>query len=488
MSVDLEYPLNYFTGDMRPSRLAFVLLLGKLAVSQQIYDVWQTTWDRSKLFKNVSPSKSIDFSDSTSASSSVNIRVDEANEAQEIVGFGASLSDSSALTLKKLKESNSDRYWELLHRAFDPTYGANSAGLSYIRVPLGATDFSSSVYSLDDTAGDTSFSHFDINRAPSYVFSTLDDIRSINKYLKVHLVPWSPPGWMKDSGSMNGGSLKSEMVKYYSTYFLKAVQGFKNKGIPIYAVTIQNEPLNDNPSYPTCTMTPSVEAKIGKSLRTQLNDNGFSSVKIIGFELYSFHCYAGSVSDQEQFHKAFPSKDIYFTECSGTIGSDWWSDMKWYMDNLWIGALEHRAKSGLMWNLALDGRGNPKLPGTNSCPDGCRALVSVSGGSYTLNQEFISMAHVSKATIPRDPGGPSAKMIGVSVSGSTKWALRTAAFKTKRASSKDWPMYSLVVLNWHDNDNGDWNPTPVTASIQFRGKQVTYTFPVGITTLWWYAE
>lgn len=47
-------------------------------------------------------------------------------------------------------------------------------------------------YSLDDTNGDTSFSSFNINRSPSYLFSVLKDIRAINQYVKVHIVPWSP--------------------------------------------------------------------------------------------------------------------------------------------------------------------------------------------------------------------------------------------------------------------------------------------------------
>lgn len=48
----------------------------------------------------------------------------------------------------------------------------------------------------------------------------------------------------------------------------------------------------------------------------------------------AFHCYAGGVASQDTFHNAFPDKEIYFTECSGTMGSDWWSDIKWNMDNL----------------------------------------------------------------------------------------------------------------------------------------------------------
>lgn len=491
-----------------PTLLAFSACCG-LSAGQQIYDVWQTTWDRSKLFTSSPPSSPINFG-SSGSSSDLTIRVDDGSVAQEIAGFGGTLTDSAALTLNNLKSRNSNNYWNLLRYMFDTTDGANAAGLSYVRVPIGASDFSASVYSLDDNSDDTSFSQFDINRAPSYLFSILKDIYSVNPRVKIHILPWSPPAWMKDNGSMKGGTLKSNMVQYYSTYLLKAAQAFQRMGFPLYAISIQNEPQNDNPTYPTCTMTPSMEGQIGMSLRDKLNSNGLSGVKIIGFEhnwVYAgdypvslmqsygsafdgvgFHCYEGSVANQDAFHQAFPSKSIYFTECAGTVGSDWWSDMKWYIDNLWIGSLDHYSKSGLMWNIALDGNGNPKLPGSNSCQPPCRALVNVnSDGSYSYNQEFISMAHVAKATIPKDPGGPSAKRLGVSLSGSLGWAVRVGAFVTDRSGSGEPSRYSLVVMNWNDGGSNGWNPVPVKATINFRGMQASYIFPVGITTMWWYA-
>ncbi|KAJ6566886.1 glycoside hydrolase family 30 protein [Mycena capillaripes] len=469
--------------------------------SQQIYDIWQTTWDRSKLFESVDPSSPINFV-KPGAGASADIIVSDSTKYQTIVGFGGTLTDSSALTLSNLKARNSGNYWDILQAMFSPEDGAGAAGLSYLRVPIGATDFSAKLYSLDDVAGDTSFSNFSMDNAPSYLFSVISDILSINSILKVHIVPWSPPGWMKDSGTMKGGSLKSNLVSAYPAYLLKAVQGFRSRGFPVFAISIQNEPQNSNPTYPSSTLTPATEGQIGAALRTLLNNNGLSDVKIIGydhnwnsagypvqlmrddgaaFDGAAFHCYSGSVSNQDSFHSAFPSKNIYFTECSGTIGSDWWSDIKWYMDNLWIGSLEHYSQAGLRFNIALDGDGNPMLPGTNSCGSGCRPLVTVnSDGSYSYNQEFYSLAQVSKAIIPKDDGGPWGQRIKVSVAGSLNWALRVGAYATGRVSSGDWTRYSLVVMNWG-------NPVPVKATIEFRGMQATYTFPVGVTTLWWFA-
>ncbi|KAF9031585.1 glycoside hydrolase [Panaeolus papilionaceus] len=490
--------------------LLVLLYAGGLCGAQQIWDIWQTTWDRSKLFTSLSLSSPINFA-SPGAIGDADIVIKDGTKYQSIAGFGASLTDSSALLLSNLKSKNSGNYNNLMNYLFSPTYAANAAGLNFIRVPIGASDFSAGEYSLDDTSGDTSFNNFNINKIPSYVFSVLKDIKSRNNNLRLQLVPWSPPGWMKDSGTMNGGTFKSQYAAQYATYLLKAVQGFQNQGLPVYAVSVQNEPQNSNPTYPTCKMTPDIEGKIATALRSLLDSNGLSGVKIIGYEHnwdtassypvqlmngysnafagVSFHCYAGSVANQDIFHNAYPSKGIYFTECSGTFGSDWWSDMKWYMDNLWIGSLEHNSQTGLMWNLALDGNGNPKYPGTNSCGGpGCRALVTInSDGSYSLNQEFYSMAQASKAILPKDAGGPFGQRIGVSVGGNLGWALRVGAYVTQRTSSAEWLQYSIVVLNWNDNASSGWNPQPVTTTIEFRGMQAKYTFPVGITTLWWFA-
>ncbi|KAJ7064054.1 glycoside hydrolase family 30 protein [Mycena amicta] len=480
-----------------------------LVNAQQIWDIWQTQWDRSDLFTSLAPSTPINFVTPGTAGAA-DIVVTETSVFQTMNGFGGSLTDSAALTLNNLKSKNSANYWSILGYLFTVTDGANAAGFSYVRVPIGASDFSANVYSLDDVSGDTSFSSFNINNAPSYLFSVLLDILSINPALKVHILPWSPPGWMKTPVGMNGGTISSNMLTFYPTYLLKAVQGFKGKGIPIFAISVQNEPENSNPTYPTCTWTPAQEGQVGAALRTLLNNNGLSSVKIVGYEHnwndaggypvtlmnddsaafdgVSFHCYSGSYTDMASFHNAWPSKNMYFTECTGTFGSDWWSDIKWYMTNLWVGSVNQGVTTGLMFNIATDGSGNPILPGTNSCSGGCRPLVTVnSDGSFSYNQDFYALAQVSKAVIPKDAGGPWGRRIGVTVQGSKASTFAVTAFSTKRTSSSDWNRYSIVVLNQNDGQPATWNPVSVTATIEFRGMQATYTFPVGVTTLWWFA-
>ncbi|KAI0734077.1 glycoside hydrolase superfamily [Fomitopsis betulina] len=381
--------------------------------------------------------------------------------------------------------------------------------MTYLRVPLGATDFSAYAYTYDDTGGDTALNDFNINASPSYLFSTISDILSVNKILKIHVCPWSPPGWMKDSGSIDGGKFYTSLTSTYAKYLLRSLQGFQGKGIPLWAISLQNEPQNSNPTYPTALLDAYWEGQLGGQLKTLMNNNGFSDTLIIGYEHnwddagkypiqlmedyaspfdgVSFHCYAGAVGDQVTFHNAYPDKNVYFTECSGAIGSDWWTDIKWYLNNIFIGAVNNWSRNGAMWNLALDGSGQPELPGSNSCGGGgCRGVVQInSDGTWSVNQEFYAIAHASKAVIPRDSGGPFGQRIGVSVGGNQN--LVVSAFVTKRTSSSGWWRYSLVVLNQDDKNNGSRDPVDIAATIEFRGKQARYTFPVGVTTLWWYA-
>ncbi|EAU87747.2 glycosyl hydrolase family 30 [Coprinopsis cinerea okayama7 len=353
---------------------------------------------------------------------------------------------------------------------------ANAAGLSYLRIPLGASDFAASRYSFDDVDGDTCLNDFDINNAPPYLFSVLSDIQAINSMLRVHLVPWSPPAWMKTSGTMNGGSLKPEYAELYAHYLLKALQGFKGKGITAYAISIQNEPGHDNPTYPTARLSVEMEAQVGRILKGLMRANGWSGTKLIGydhnwdnagtypvqlmqqaadvFDGVAFHCYAGSVGQQDLFNRAFPIKNVpaFMARIGGPTLS--------FIGNVPpLSAIQHNARAALMWNIALDDNGNPKIPGTASCGGpGCRGIVTINNdGTWSVNQEC-----------------------------SLSWALRVGAYVTYRAKSTDWLRYSLVVLNWNDSVGG-WNPQDVTATIEFRGKRVTFTFPVGITTLWWYA-
>ncbi|KAE9397809.1 glycoside hydrolase [Gymnopus androsaceus JB14] len=399
-----------------------------------------TTSDQQQLLSPISDS----FSFSSDSSSSADITIDPSTVYQQIVGFGSSITDSAAAAMSDLKAANPSMYQQYLQNAFTP----QGAALNYLRVPIGSSDFSNTTYSLDDTSGDTSFNSFEIDNAPSYLFSTLADIAAVNSNAKIHILPWSPPAWMKDGNTMNGGSLSSQYVSAYPTYLLKAVQAFKAKGLLVAAVSIQNEPENSNPTYPSCSMTADVQATIAKSLAN------LSDIKVIGYEHnwqdadapsafsgVSFHCYAGSQSDVGAFASQFPNVPMYQTECAGTTGSNFWTDVQWY---------------GMMWIFASPDNGVSPYPGSNSCGNGCRGVTTVTPSGVTYNQEYYSMAHFARAFTSDD--GTS---IGSRIAANTTSSGSDLTAVAYAVGSK----YSLVVMN--------------------TGSSASYTFPTGLTTLWW---
>ncbi|KAJ7932776.1 glycoside hydrolase family 30 protein [Mycena leptocephala] len=439
--------------------LSILAALLRTTVAQQVFDIWQTLHDKSSLFAPVNLAQPLNF---TPSSSTADITIDETTSYQTLKGFGASLTDSGAQSLT--------------------TFDASSAGITYLRVPLGASDFSHTSYSYDDTPGDSSLA--------------ISNRRRAKLLLKVHVVPWSPPGWMKASKTMNGGNFTSSMAKTYAQYLLKALQGFESKGVHVSAISIQNEPLNSNPTLPSCKMTYQDEGAIGSELRPLMKNNSFPAVKLIGFEHnwssyqypislmksfpgifdgVAFHCYGGSVDKQDQFVQAVPNKDVYFTECTGMDGSDWWDDIKYQTEHIFMGTIEHHAQTALMWRL-ISGE---ELPGSTSCykdklANQCRAAVDINDdGTYTLNQEYYAIAHAAHAVLPAMRGRSTL------ATGDRTANLRVNAYATPRVSANDPTRYALHVLNMGD-DSGPF-------TVAFRGKQLSYSFPVGVSTFSFYA-
>jgi O-glycosyl hydrolase len=158
--------------------------------------------------------------------------------------------------------------------------------------------------------------------------------------------PWSPPGWMKTSGSMLGGSLKPEYYQRAAQYYRMAIQAYQAQGIPIYAFTLQNEP-GVSTTYPSCTFTWEQQrdfvkvvagefAAHGIDARILILDHNFDMAMTYAANILrdpgaydatdgvAFHDYIGEPSTMSELHDAFPHKEIFFTERSvwGTAGMD----------------------------------------------------------------------------------------------------------------------------------------------------------------------
>jgi glucosylceramidase len=326
---------------------------------------------------------------------------------QQIEGFGAAMTESSAIVLTSLPEENRI---ELMDMLFNPS----RLGLSYIRLPMGASDFSMNNYSYAETPNDENLDHFSIARDQETIIPRLQEAIQYFPTLNIMGSPWSAPSWMKTTNSMNGGSLKQEYLEVYANYFIKFLQAYKNEGIPIRSITMQNEPLHETTQYPTMLMNANQQIQLTKILGPKLNENDFSSVDLIGFDHnwdlgnyalqimsdpvarnylagVAYHCYGGSFESQSTFQNFYPDKGIWFSECSGGgWATDWGSNLLWFAENLFIGSMNHGSKAVMLWNLALDEDGGPKNGGCQNC----RGVVTVrKDGTYVLNEESVILQH-----------------------------------------------------------------------------------------------
>jgi len=380
--------------------------------------VVMTTGDRSRLLQT---QPSTHFVSGTPGTTSV-ISVQPQSTYQQMDGFGASLTDSSAWVI--WNNLDSAQQATLMQNLFDPAAGI---GLSFLRQPMGASDFSASGnYSYDDMPSgeaDPDLVNFSVAHDDAYIVPLLQQAIARNSSLKVVALPWSPPAWMKSPESMNGGDINATYFPSLAQYFVRYVQAYGQRGIPIYAVSAQNEPLYSTSGYPTASLPEDDEADfIANHLGPALANAGLGSLKILGYEHNwdnpgyaesllasaagsylagsSFHCYGGDVGAQAQVKTDYPNKDIWFTECTGTVGSNFSGDLVWNADHLLIGATRNWARSISLWNLALDQNSGPTNGGCLSC----RGVVTIDDNTnpatITYNVEYYVLGHLSKFVKP----------------------------------------------------------------------------------------
>jgi len=188
---------------------------------------------------------------------------------QEILGFGAAFTDASCYVFNQL---SADAREKLFHELFHPS----ELGLNVCRTCMGASDYSTELYSFDEGEPDPDLKRFSIDHDRAYLLPSLRQARKANPDLFLFSSPWSPPGWMKANGSMLGGSMRNKYFASYAQYFLKFLQAYAAEGVTIQAVTSQNEVDTDQDGrMPACLWGQEYEIEFVKShLGPALRDNG----------------------------------------------------------------------------------------------------------------------------------------------------------------------------------------------------------------------
>lgn len=170
---------------------------------------------------------------------------------QRIDGVGGSFSEVGSDFLQVLPDAERSA-------ALRALFAPDGAHFSLCRTPIGASDFGRDAYSLAETPGDLDMERFSIARDQAGILRFIRAACAIRPELSLHASPWSPPGWLKTSGSMvEGGSLIADTAHHaaYARYFVRFVQEYAAAGARVTRVCPQNEPDVPTP-YPSCVMPP----------------------------------------------------------------------------------------------------------------------------------------------------------------------------------------------------------------------------------------
>lgn len=425
------------------SRLSAVLLLmwgGGFVISAQYARVLTTSGDRTQSLEVTTMT-----SYGNSTDDAIILRPSSAN--QEIDGFGYAITYASCHNLMRMPETLRK---ELLRKTFSLTEGY---GVSYVRISIGCNDFSSDEYTLCDNHDPADhLRHFSLHTDETdYVIPILREIISLNPSLKIIAAPWTPPRWMKyheergespdgdETGDWTGGRLRPKYYGVYGEYFVKFIRAMADNGVPVYAVSPQNEPLNWGNSaslyMPYTDMADFVSQGLAPALKHaglrtkiyiydhnydydeskglnqrhypllayQRMGSGFDGEELVAGACY--HNYGGRIDDikEDVVWGDRQDKELIFSEASigeWNDGRNLWSRLAYEMDELVISTLLNRFKASLVWNFMLDTNKSPYRPNGCSTCYGAIDLNASDPSDYTLNSHYYIMAHASDAIKP----------------------------------------------------------------------------------------
>jgi glucosylceramidase len=330
---------------------------------------------------------------------------------QEILGFGGAMTDATCYVLSQLSEAERGA---IMHDLFSP----EEMGFNVCRTCIGASDYSRTVYSFDESAEpDEEMKHFSIDHDKEYILPVLREARKANPELFLFSSPWSPPGWMKANKSMLGGAMRSGSFPAYAKYFMKFLEGYKAEGVAIDAVTVQNETdAEQNGRMPACLWAQEQEIefvarflgpelrKVGAPTKIWVLDHNYNLWgRAIGElsnpEAYEYidgiawHGYVGEASAMTRVHEAFPKKNAYWTEGGPDVTApDYQTDFANWGETF-NGILGNWARSITAWNVALDEKGKPNIG-----PFSCGGVITVENGSrkVTKSGQYWAFAHYAR--------------------------------------------------------------------------------------------
>lgn len=416
------------------------------------------------------------------------IVVDPSKQFQTLLGIGAALTDASAETFFKLPKEKQEFFLE--------AYFSKEKGIGYTlaRTSIHSCDFSSSSFTYV-AEGDKELKTFSIQHDEKYRIPFIKKaIAAAGGKLTFYVSPWSPPAFMKSNKNMlQGGKLLPEYYQSWANYYTKFIKAYEKQGIPIWGLTIQNEPLAVQ-RWESCIYTAEEERDFLKNyLGPTLEKDGLSDKKIIVWDhnrdlLFQrvnvilndpkaskyvwgsgFHWYEDwkdgiPMYDAVKYVKeAYPDKNLIFTEgCNESFNPTRITNEDPKLAERYGKSMINDFNNGVVawtdWNILLDETGGPNHVG-NLCFSPVHGNRTT--GELTFTNSYYYIGHFSKFI------RPGAKRIA---SVSTSNSLLTTAFQNEDGS------IAIVVLNQSD--------TNISYSITLNSKTTQLnTLPHAIQTI-----
>lgn len=374
----------------------------------------------------------VSFSANSTDAGTNTIVVDDTQTYQTIDGFGAAFTDSAAYLLHEVAQKS--QLTTAMNNLF--TRSGSGIGLSFMRIPMGASDIARSVYSYDDQpvgTTDLNLTDFSVVHDQADIIPLILQAKSLNPQMKLLASPWSPPGWMKDPSSMSpvsmlGGTLLMTTANEtaFANYFVKFLEAYQTAGVPVDYLTVQNEPLNITSSYPSMGMSDTAQLSLlqgyvlpalsaaGLSTKVMVYDHnwdtpsypetvlaGLTAEQMAQIAGTAWHGYSGTPGAQQTVQNLYPSLGTWMTEHSG---GTWISD-QFTSDFLEITqVMRNSAKAYVKWSLALDQNLGPNLTQDASLGgcNTCTPIVTVNSntGDITYDIEYYTLGQFSKYVLP----------------------------------------------------------------------------------------
>lgn len=340
---------------------------------------------------------------------------------QTFLGIGGAVTDASAEVFAKLSPAK--------QQEFINAYYSKDKGIGYtlLRTNMSSCDFSSDVYSYVKE-GDAALKTFDISHDKQFRIPLIKRaMETIGKNANLYISPWSPPAFMKDNNDvLHGGKLLPQFNQSWANYFVKYINALQKEGIPVWGLTVQNEPMAKQ-RWESCIFSAEEERDFLKNyLGPTLKKSGLGDKKITVWDhnrdLISqrvstilsdseaskyvwgigFHWYESWSGGEQMYdnvgkvNEMYPSKNLMFTEgCVEKFDAkkyQLWSNGERYGKSM-INDFNNGTVGWTDWNILLDQFGGP-----NHVQNFCFAPVhaDLSNGELIYTPSYYIIGHFSK--------------------------------------------------------------------------------------------